>query len=344
MQQFIDEVVITVSSGHGGPGKVSFRREKYVPKGGPDGGDGGRGGDVIVAVRDDLRTLFHLTRTRIIRAEDGQPGGQRNRHGADGKDAIVEIPPGTVVTDNTTGEVLLDAVQNGVRVKLLDGGRGGKGNSHFATSRHQTPRFAQDGEPGVERTLRAELRLIADIGFVGKPNAGKSSLLGRLTAAHPKVGSYPFTTKIPNLGVLQLEEEHVVLADIPGLIEGAAEGAGLGDQFLRHLARTRQLAYVLDLSEDDPAEALETLENELRAYDPELAARPRMIIGNKLDLEGSADRLREVREVLSSETVIGVSALTGENIRTLAGVLLAAGRGGETQGRAAAEEPREDER
>ncbi len=325
MQQFIDEVTITASSGHGGPGKVSFRREKYVPKGGPDGGDGGRGGDLIVAVRSDLRTLFHLSRTRIIRARDGERGGGRDKHGRDGEDGVIEVPPGTVITDDETGEVLLDAVNDGMRVELLYGGRGGKGNAHFATSRHQTPRFAQDGEPGAELILRVELRVIADIGFVGKPNAGKSSLLGRLTAAHPKIGNYPFTTKIPNLGVLQIEHDHVILADIPGLIEGAAEGAGLGDRFLKHIARTRYLAFVIDLSEDDPAAAVKVLEDELAAYSTGLAAKPRILVGNKIDLPGVEERIQELAAAFPGDRVYGVSALTGAGIRPLAGALLAAG-------------------
>ena len=331
MQQFVDEVTIIASSGHGGAGKVSFRREKYVPKGGPDGGDGGRGGDLIVAVRNDLRTLLHLTRTREIRAADGERGGHRDKHGADGKDAVIKVPPGTIITDRDTGEVLVDAVVDGTRVELLHGGRGGKGNAHFATSRHQTPRFAQDGEPGAELSLQIELRLIADVGFVGKPNAGKSSLLGRLTAAHPKIGNYPFTTKIPNLGVLQIEDDHVVLADIPGLIEGAADGAGLGDQFLRHIARTRYLAFVVDLSEEEPAAAVRVLQQELAAYSKALAAKPRMFVGNKIDLPGAEERIEELSAAFPEDKVLGVSALTGAGIRPLAGALLAAGHAEELE-------------
>ncbi len=324
MQQFIDEVFVTVSSGHGGPGKVSFRREKYVPKGGPDGGDGGRGGDLYVAVRRDLRTLFHLTRRREIRAEDGEPGGKRDKHGRDGEAGTLEVPPGSLIVDADSGEVLLDALEDGERVILLRGGRGGKGNAHFATSRHQTPRFAQSGEPGAELHLRIELRLIADIGLVGKPNAGKSSLLGRLTAAHPKVGNYPFTTKIPNLGVLQLDDAHLVLADIPGLIDGAAEGAGLGDRFLRHIARTRSLAYVIDLGEPEPVETVKMLQHELEAWSDELLRKPRLFIANKIDLPEAREHLRELTDAFPGEAVFAVSALTGDGIRQLAGGLLQA--------------------
>jgi GTPase len=325
LQQFIDEVTVTASSGHGGAGKVSFRREKYVPKGGPDGGDGGRGGNLVVAVRNDLRTLFHLTRTHIIQAQNGGSGAMRNRHGRDGDDAVIEVPPGTLVTDVNTGQLLIDAVDEGSRIELLHGGRGGKGNAHFKSSRNQAPRFAQDGEPGAELTLRVELRLIADIGFVGKPNAGKSSLLGRLTAAHPKVGSYPFTTKVPNLGVLQIDDAHVILADIPGLIEGAAEGAGLGDTFLKHISRTRRLAFVVDLAGEDPVADVTVLEQELAAYSPALAAKRRLFIGNKIDLPEAEEGLHALAAAFPDDQILSVSALTGDGIRPLAGALLTAG-------------------
>ncbi|TFH06251.1 MAG: GTPase ObgE, partial [Spirochaetales bacterium] len=321
MEQFIDEVTIQVSSGAGGAGSVSFRREKYVPKGGPDGGDGGRGGDVIIQVRQDLRTLVDLTRQRTLRARRGATGSGRNRHGSDGADVVIEIPPGSMVTDVETGEVVLDAVENGTRVVLLKGGRGGKGNAHFATSRHQTPRVAQEGEPGSELELKVELRLIADVGFVGKPNAGKSSLLGRLTAAHPKIGAYPFTTKIPNLGVLYLQDDQRILADIPGLIDGASEGAGLGFRFLRHIARTKTLAFVVDLGDPDPVETIHMLEHELKDYSAELARKSRMIIANKNDLPDVEGTLDQLREAFPDEPVVSVSAITGDGIRQLAGAL-----------------------
>jgi GTPase len=327
LQSFVDEVRIHIASGAGGPGSVSFRREKYVPKGGPDGGDGGRGGDVVVRVRRDLRTLIDLTRSRHIKAERGRPGAGRNRHGRDGADAVIEVPPGTAIYDAETNELLLDVVEPDARHVLLEGGRGGKGNSHFATSRNQTPRFAQDGEPGAERELRAELKLIADIGFVGKPNAGKSSLLGRMTAAHPKVGAYPFTTKTPNLGVMELDHRQLILADIPGLIEGASHGAGLGFRFLRHISRTRSLAYIVDLGEDGPLETVSMLEEELADYGGGLARKPRIIVGNKMDEDGAARRLQELRDGLDDQAIVGVSALTGDGIRELAGVFLRFGDG-----------------
>jgi len=227
-----------------------------------------------------------------------------------------------VIVDHETGETLFDAVYPGSSRVLLSGGRGGKGNAHFATSTHQAPRFAQDGEPGAELSLKVELRLIADIGLVGKPNAGKSSLLGRLTAAHPKVGSYPFTTKIPNLGVLQLDDQTAVLADIPGLIEGAAEGAGLGDRFLKHVSRTAILAFVIDLSDPDPAGAVHLLEAELGAYDPGFLERRRILVGNKIDLPEAELRLHELEAAFPGTPVLGVSAVTGKGIRQLAGTFL----------------------
>lgn len=282
---------------------------------------------MVVRVRRDLRTLLHLTRGRIIRAERGRSGSGRNRHGRDGHDAVVEVPPGTAIFDATTGDIIQDLTVDGERHVLLTGGRGGKGNAHFATSRNQTPRFAQDGEPGEERDLRIELRLIADIGFVGSPNAGKSTLLGRLTAATPKIGAYPFTTKTPNLGVMQLDTRQLVLADIPGLIEGASEGAGMGVRFLKHVARTRTLAYIVDLQEEHPGRTLSMLEHELAAYDVRLTERPRVVVGNKLDLEGSAQRLEDLARALPDDRVIGVSALTGEGMRELAGMFLAVGDG-----------------
>ncbi|MFP4114758.1 MAG: GTPase ObgE [Spirochaetota bacterium] len=325
MESFVDEVRLHVASGAGGAGSVSFRREKYVPKGGPDGGDGGRGGDVIVRARRDLRTLIHLTRNRSIRAERGRGGSGRNRHGRDGHDAVVEVPPGTAIMDADTGELLLDITDPDEEHVLLRGGRGGKGNAHFATSRNQAPRFAQDGEPGAERELRVELRLIADIGFVGKPNAGKSSLLGRMTASKAKIGAYPFTTKIPNLGVMELDNRQLILADIPGLIEGASGGAGLGIRFLKHIARTRSLAYIVDLSEEHPEEAVAMLERELAEYGAGLERKRRIIVGNKIDVEQARERLVGLRDAFPDDHVLAVSALTGDGVRDLAGEFLSFG-------------------
>ncbi|MFP4703379.1 MAG: GTPase ObgE [Spirochaetaceae bacterium] len=316
MQQFVDEVTVSVQSGNGGAGTVSFRREKYVPKGGPDGGDGGRGGNVVFRTRSNLKTLRHLRMKNSYRAENGRPGEGGERHGRDGNDAVIEVPPGTVVRERETGEVLADLSDEGSEWVCLHGGRGGKGNAHFKSSRRQTPRFAQPGEEGRFLLLRVELRLTADAGFVGLPNAGKSSLLRLLTAAEPRVAGYPFTTTIPNLGVIKLADRDIILADIPGIIEGAAEGAGLGLRFLKHIARTRALVFVLDLADDetDPGRAYHTLREELHSYDPELLSKPELLLGTKIDLEGARERLEAMREAEWAEgcRVVGVSSFTRE--------------------------------
>jgi GTP-binding protein len=301
---------------------VSFRREKYVPKGGPDGGDGGRGGRVVFQVRPDLKTLSHLAMRRAFRAQNGRPGEGRRRHGADGKDAVIQVPPGTRVYDQETGELLKDLRHEDDEWVFLTGGRGGKGNAHFATSTHQTPRFAQEGGDGSECWVRLELALIADIGFLGLPNAGKSSLLAVLTNAHPEVAEYPFTTKIPNLGVMRLPQRDVVLADIPGIIEGASEGAGLGHRFLRHVSRTAGLAYVVDLAAEDPCEVVGTLEQELARYDSRLLKRDRLLVGTKLDLDGAEDRLAGLAQCYPDERVVGVSAFSRRGLEELQGEFL----------------------
>ncbi len=300
-------------SGHGGAGAVSFRRERYVPRGGPDGGDGGRGGDVVVKVRQNLKTLAHLSGKTRLTAENGAQGEGRKRHGRDGQDYVLEVPPGTTISDVETGELLLDtAADAGTAdaedVVLLRGGRGGKGNTHFKSSTHQAPRFAQPGEPGEQRTLHIELKLIADVGLVGLPNAGKSSLLQALTAAHPKVGNYPFTTRVPHLGVLRYYDQDVVLADIPGIIEGAAGGAGLGHQFLRHISRTAVLALLIDVTDEDPAATYATLLGELNAYNGELGRKRRIVVGSKCDLDPDGNLLSTVRTACATERVIGVSS------------------------------------
>ena len=312
MSGFVDEITITVKSGHGGAGSVSFRREKYVPKGGPDGGDGGKGGDCIFVIQENLKTLTHLRNLGTYKGENGQPGSGRKRHGSDGKPVIIPVPPGTRIWDATTNELLMDLLDLG-QFTFLQGGIGGKGNSHFATSRHQAPRFAQDGMPGEERLIRLELQLIADIGFVGLPNAGKSSLLASLTSAHPKVGPYPFTTKIPNLGVMSLHQSDIVLADIPGILEGASQGHGLGIRFLKHIARTKALAFIIDGSDETVPlnKVFSTLLNELETYDPELKHKPRVIFMNKIDIPEANDRVSQAKEKeFPGEHVLGISALS----------------------------------
>ncbi len=310
MQRFVDDISIQVASGHGGPGVVSFRRERYAPRGGPDGGDGGRGGNVVVRVRSNLKTLAHLAGGTRFSAEDGHSGQKRKRHGRDGKDWVLEVPPGTTIRDSETGEVLADVTEPGEEFVLLAGGRGGKGNTHFKSSTHQAPKFAQPGEPGVDRTLHVELKLIADVGLVGLPNAGKSSLLQALTAAHPKIGSYPFTTRVPNLGVARYYDQDIVLADIPGIIEGAAAGAGLGHQFLRHIARTVVLAVLIDVTDPDPAFSYRTLIAELAAFDSRLAGKRRLVVGTKNDLDPGGEQLARLMDALSDEDVVGVSSAT----------------------------------
>ncbi len=323
MHGFVDEALIEVASGNGGPGAVSFRREKYIPRGGPDGGDGGDGGDVLFLVRPNLKTLAPLRNRNAFRAEHGARGGSQNRTGRRGADVIVAVPPGTIVRNAADGELLKDLARSGESWLFLQGGRGGKGNTHFATATHQTPRFAQPGIPGVTRKLRVELSLIADVGLVGLPNAGKSTLLSRLTAARPKVAPYPFTTIVPYLGVLRVDDLDIVLADIPGLIEGASSGAGMGNQFLRHVARTAVLAYIVDLEDPAALQAVPTLSAEIRQFSPEMGRRRRIIIGNKLDTAEGPGRLEELARSLPDDKVVGISALTGAGLKDLVRALIA---------------------
>ncbi len=313
---FADETFIDVSAGNGGDGCVSFRREKYVPFGGPDGGDGGTGGSVIFIVRNNLKTLAHLKRKRVYRAENGHHGEGRRRHGRDGVDAEVLVPPGTIIKDPVTGELLKDLTGED-RWIYLKGGRGGLGNQHFSTSRKQTPRYAQKGRLVVEKRLHIELAIIADIGFVGFPNAGKSSLLNALTNARPKIGAYPFTTKIPNLGVMQTPGKDIVIADIPGIIEGASSGAGMGFKFLKHISRTKALIFLIDLSDPGFKDAFNVLLNELKEYAPDLAHRPRIILGTKCDIEGTGDNYRTLIESCPDESLLNVSVFSREGIKEL---------------------------
>ncbi len=310
MTGFADETYIDVSSGKGGDGCVSFRREKYVPKGGPDGGDGGRGGDVIFVVRENLKTLVHLRNKRVYRAENGRPGMGRRKHGRDGNDAVIEVPPGTLIKDAETGRILKDLTELDEKWIALKGGDGGNGNWHYKSSIKQTPRYAQEGRPGEECRYHVELNVIADAGLVGFPNAGKSSLLKKLTNADPKVGAYAFTTKIPNLGVLNYGYGHAVIADIPGIIEGASHGAGLGIKFLKHISRTSVLIFMIDLSDDKFLDAFELLLEELDQFSPVLAAKKRIIVGTKLDLDETAQNLSELKKKLPGEDVIGISTFS----------------------------------
>lgn len=299
---------------------VHFHREKFVPRGGPDGGDGGRGGSVYLEVVPTLNTLSSFSNKSQFNAQDGANGGPNNMSGRSAEDLVIPVPPGTIIYDDVKGELLGDLVQPGQRLLVAKGGRGGLGNQHFASSSHQAPRIAEKGEPRQERSLRLELKLIADIGIVGVPNAGKSSLLTVVTNAHPKIGDYPFTTLDPNLGVAVLDDRTtLVLADIPGLIEGAHEGAGLGDAFLRHIQRTRVLIHLLDGLSADPLADLSQINNELALFDAQLSAKPQIIAVNKMDLPEVRERWPEIKTGLEEKGShpIAISALTGENVREL---------------------------
>jgi GTPase len=315
---FTDQVVIHVKSGRGGDGMVHFHREKFIPRGGPDGGDGGKGGDVIFEVKSTLNTLSAFRQNQKFRAEDGIKGGPSQMSGRYGKDLILYVPPGTVIFDEDTGELLGDLTKPGEKLNVLKGGRGGRGNQHFATSRNQVPRTAEKGEPAQEKRIRLELKLIADIGLIGVPNAGKSTLLTALTNAKPKIAPYPFTTLEPNLGVADIDiNTTVVLADIPGLIEGAAQGAGLGHDFLRHIQRTRVLIHLLDGLSEDPVADYSQINSELALFDPNLARKPQIVALNKIDQPEVQERLAEIEKKFKKLKVelMTISALARTNTR-----------------------------
>ena len=300
--RFVDEAVILVRSGQGGSGCVSFRREKYIPKGGPDGGDGGRGGDVLFRAQADKLTLYDLRLNKNYFAENGKPGKGKGKHGRSGEDCIIEVPVGTLVQElDTHGQKtsLVDLQEQGQEYRVAPGGRGGKGNLHFKSSTMRTPRFAQPGEPGTEKRLSLELKLIADVGLIGLPNAGKSTFLSGVSAARPKIGAYPFTTMVPQLGVVSLEKgRQLIMADIPGLIEGAHAGQGLGVRFLKHAQRTKVLIHLLsieDFSPADPLAGFELVNAELRRFDPRLVQKPQIRVVNKIDL-WTQDELRCVMD------------------------------------------------
>jgi GTP-binding protein len=314
-----DTARIWVKGGDGGNGVVSFRREKFVPLGGPDGGDGGRGGSIYLTASRDASTLNLFGRRRHIRADHGMRGDGGKRHGRKGSDVHLTVPPGTLVYDDGTGDLIADLAEPGAEVMVGRGGRGGLGNSHFATSTNQTPRIAQKGEPGEERWLRLELKLIADVGIVGFPNAGKSTLLAAATRAQPKVAEYPFTTLEPNLGVVDLDEESFVVADIPGLIEGAHQGVGLGHAFLRHVERTRVLIHLVDGAVDDPLHAFDAINAELELFDPALRQKPQVVALNKIDLPDVRARVLSIERRFAAHGVeaLAVSAATRENVQVV---------------------------
>lgn len=324
--KFIDEARIEVHAGKGGDGVASFRREKFVPRGGPDGGDGGRGGSIYAEADRNINTLIDYRYARIHRAKNGQKGMGSDCFGRAAADIVLRMPVGTVVSDAETGETLFDLTQHGERVTLAQGGNGGLGNLHFKSSTNRAPRQFTVGGPGISRYLKLELKVLADVGLLGLPNAGKSTLIRAISAARPKVADYPFTTLQPNLGVVRADENRsFVVADIPGLIEGAAEGAGLGHQFLRHLARTRLLLHVIDVLPPDPAADVvrdaKALVKELRKYDESLYRKPRWLVFNKLDLIPEAERGKLVQQLLKKLGVkrksFNISALTGEGCREM---------------------------
>lgn len=311
--KIVDITEITVSSGSGGNGAVAFRREKHVPNGGPSGGDGGRGGSVIFEASEDLHTLLDFRYKHHFRADDGQRGDIKNRHGKKGEDLIIPVPVGTVIRERESEKVICDLSEKGQRFTAAKGGRGGRGNPHFMNAVHQAPRYAEPGEKGRTRELILELKSIADVGLVGLPNAGKSSLLSILSAAKPKIANYPFTTLRPNLGVVKLPEgDGFVVADIPGLIEGASEGVGLGHDFLRHIERTRLLIHLVDGADGDPVEKYQTIQQELKAYPADLQNKPQILVINKNDLLDDGDReiLKALFAEVTSEPLHLISAAT----------------------------------
>jgi GTP-binding protein len=320
---FVDRVKIHVKAGDGGNGAVAFLREKYRPFGGPAGGDGGKGGDVILVATTRKHTLYDFKFQAHFKAQRGEHGKGKNQHGKDGEDLIIYVPVGTVVIDAESGKVLCDLVEDGQRCVVARGGKGGRGNARFATPTNQAPRYAEKGQKGEEKWLILELKLIADVGLIGLPNAGKSTLISRLTKAKPKIADYPFTTLSPVLGVLEVDEEtHFVLADIPGLIEGASQGKGLGHEFLRHIERTRLLLHLIDVSDFrsmEPVQAFEVVSRELESYSPELLKKPQIVLGTKTDALSDRSFLEKLKEEFSrlGYEFIPVSAVSGEGLEEL---------------------------
>jgi len=321
--KFVDEVKIKVKAGDGGRGCVSFRREKFVPRGGPDGGDGGDGGDVVAVADAGLTTLLDLRYQRQYRAGRGEHGRGKDQYGKRGEDRLIAVPVGTMVREAGTGEPLADLKAAGQRVVVARGGRGGKGNAHFVSSTNRSPRYAQPGLPGEERELDIELRLLADVGIIGLPNAGKSTLIAAISAARPKIADYPFTTLVPNLGVVAYGEgKSFVVADIPGLIEGAHRGEGLGHKFLKHVSRTSLLIHLIDASkigEEDPLAEWRVVNRELELFDPALAEKQQIVVANKMDLAGGRVKIRLLQRLLppAFHPVCAISAVTGEGLQEL---------------------------
>jgi GTP-binding protein len=319
--KFIDEAIITVQSGDGGRGCVSFKREKFIPRGGPDGGDGGKGGDVIFQAVSGKRTLYQFRYKKNLKAKNGGYGQGKNKTGKKGADLVIDIPVGTLITDAETGNLLKDFTTPGTKFILAYGGRGGQGNARFKTSTNRAPKFAQPGEPCETYRIKLELKLLADVGIIGLPNAGKSTLISAISSARPKIAGYPFTTLTPSLGVVHTDwGEPFIAADIPGLIEGAHKGHGLGVRFLKHIERTRILIHLIDISEidpDAPLKAYNTINTELFLYNQSLAKKPQIIALNKIDMQLSDDAELKFKSALPDKKIISISALTGKGIDSL---------------------------
>ena len=317
----VDEAIITVQSGNGGAGGTSFRREKFIEKGGPDGGDGGDGGNVILKVNSAKRTLYDFRRQKLIKAQNGTPGQGKQRHGKNGQDKIIELPQGTTITDFDTNEIIVDLTEDQQTFIVAEGGMGGKGNKHFSTSTNRTPRYSQPGIQGIELKIKLELKLIADVGLIGLPNAGKSTLISRISQARPKIADYPFTTLTPNLGMVEPEfGEPFAVADIPGLIEGAHTGTGLGIQFLKHVERTKILLHIIDISiidPDDPLKNFHLINNELSKHSNKLAKKKQIVILNKIDLTDSEEKVKIFKDAYKNSEVFPVSAATGKGTKDL---------------------------
>jgi GTP-binding protein len=319
--KFIDEAVITVQSGDGGRGCVSFRREKFIPRGGPDGGDGGKGGNAILKTTSRKRTLYQFRYKKHFKTENGAHGQGKRKTGKNGRNLVIELPPGTLITDANTGSVIKDLVKTDETFVIATGGRGGQGNTRFKTSKNRAPRFAQPGEPGETRILKLELKLLADVGIIGLPNAGKSTLIRAISSARPKIGNYPFTTITPSLGVVQTDwTEPFVVADIPGLIEGAHKGIGLGIKFLRHIERTRILVHLIDIATidlDNPLQAYHIINQELALYNSKLAQKPQIIVLNKIDLPDIRKAVEIFQSAVKDRKIELISARTGKGVEEL---------------------------
>ncbi len=323
--KFVDEAIITIRSGDGGAGCTSFRRERYIEKGGPDGGDGGDGGHVILRVDPGKRTLYDYRRQKLFKAKNGAPGLGRQKHGKNGSHSYIDLPPGTLVSNGDTQESIVDLTGNDTEFIVAEGGKGGRGNKRFASATNRVPRYSQPGLPGQELKLHLELKLLADVGLVGLPNAGKSTLISAMSAARPKIADYPFTTLTPTIGMVDPPfGEPFAVADIPGLIEGAHEGIGLGIKFLKHIERTGMLIHLIDaggIDPEDPLAAFNLINNELSMYSDSLAGKTQILVLNKIDLTGTQNRVEAFKAALSGRKVLTISAATGQGVKSLIKIL-----------------------